>query len=226
MTSDEGGRTARGRTAAESEGDRLAGLGVSPDDLAPDVRHALDRLVGEVGTLRDELARSQTRLRELERLADEDSLAPISNRRAFLRELMRAIRYAERYGSSGSLLYFDLNGMKAINDTFGHPAGDAVLLHVARLLLAHVRASDLVGRLGGDEFVVLLARADEALARDKAARLAELIRCTPAEWKGESISVSLAYGVHAFGPGEDVDSVLASADRDMYDHKRSLKYEG
>jgi diguanylate cyclase (GGDEF)-like protein len=201
-------------------------LGLGTGELTPPVRSVVRRLLAEVDHLRDELARSEARVRELERLADEDALAPISNRRAFLRELMRAIRYAERYGIGGSLLYFDLNGMKAINDGFGHPAGDAVLLHVARLLLANVRASDLVGRLGGDEFGVLLVRADRAQAEQKAKALAELVERTPARFQDHAIRVGLAFGIHAFGPGEDVDAVLAAADRDMYRHKRTGREGG
>ena len=209
---------------AQSGDDELeARLGVPAPELSPRVRGAIDQLLVEVAGLRDELARTQARLRELERLADEDSLTPISNRRAFLRELMRAIRYAERYGGGGSLLYFDLNGMKAINDTHGHPAGDAVLLQVARLLLSHVRASDLVGRLGGDEFGVLLVRADREQARLKARSLAALVRRTPLVWQQTTIPISVAYGAHAFQPSEDVESVLAAADRDMYRRKRRMK---
>ena len=125
-------------------------LGLPEEDLTPNVRAALCRLVEEVAALRQELGGTQSRLAELERLANEDALAPISNRRAFLRDLTRAIGYVERYGAACTLLYFDLDGLKAINDTFGHAAGDAALIHVAEVLLAQTRSSDVVGRLGGD----------------------------------------------------------------------------
>ena len=125
-------------------------------------------LLDEVSRLRQELDLTRKRISHLERMADEDSMLPIANRRAFVRELTRLISYSERYGTAGSVLYFDLNGMKEINDRYGHPAGDEALRHFARLLVANVRDSDVVGRLGGDEFGVILAQADEAQARDKA----------------------------------------------------------
>ena len=139
---------------------------------------------------------TQNRLAELERLADEDSLAPIRNRRAFLRDLARTISHVERYGTPFSLLYFDVNGLKEINDRFGHAAGDAALLHVAELLTAQTRSSDVVGRLGGDEFGVLLALADEAAALKKARWLAEAVAGADFRWEGVPIPMSMAYGAY------------------------------
>jgi GGDEF domain-containing protein len=136
--------------------DAIGSLGLPEQELTPTVRSALGHLIVEVAELRQELATTQGRLAELEPLADEDSLAPISNRRAFLRSLARTIGYVERYGAACSLLYFDVNGLKSINDTHGHAAGDAALVHVADLLRSSIRTSDIVGRLGGDEFGVLL----------------------------------------------------------------------
>src|SRR3546814_11162996 len=66
--------------------------------------------------------------------------------------------FEERYGAAGAVLYFDVNGLKALNDTHGHAAGDAVLKRVCEILLRDTRASDVVGRLGGDEFGVILAQ--------------------------------------------------------------------
>ncbi|HEX5078999.1 MAG TPA: GGDEF domain-containing protein, partial [Geminicoccaceae bacterium] len=178
------------------------------------------RLVEEVAALRQELGGTQSRLAELERLANEDALAPISNRRAFLRDLTRAIGYVERYGAACTLLYFDLDGLKAINDTFGHAAGDAALIHVAEVLLAQTRSSDVVGRLGGDEFGVLLTRADEMTAHGKASRLADAVAFTRLRWKGKTIPISVAFGAHRLVAGEDPQLALAAADRAMYSQKR------
>ncbi|MEM7022581.1 MAG: GGDEF domain-containing protein, partial [Pseudomonadota bacterium] len=178
--------------------------------------------VEEVAGLRQELGLTQTRLAELERLANEDSLAPISNRRAFLRDLVRTIGYVERYGAACSLLYFDLNGLKVINDTFGHAAGDAALIHVAEVLLAQTRRSDAVGRLGGDEFGVLLNRVDQPAAEAKAHRLAEAVADTRLVWQGQTIPVSVACGAHNLLAGEDPSLALEAADRAMYRNKRNL----
>jgi diguanylate cyclase (GGDEF)-like protein len=214
-----GSMARRGSMAAASD-DAVSLLGLSEQDLTPSVRVALGHLIEKVATLRQELGFTQTRLAELERLANEDALAPISNRRAFLRDLARTIGYVERYGVACSLLYFDLDGLKTINDTFGHAAGDAALIHVAEVLLAHTRSSDVVGRLGGDEFGVLLARADETAAHRKAALLSDAVAATPLSWKSAIIPISVAFGAHRLTPGEDPQVALAAADRAMYRNKR------
>src|SRR3546814_3521227 len=69
--------------------------------------------------------------------------------------------FEERYGAAGAVLYFDVNDLKAINDRYGHAAGDAVLKQICEILLRETRASDVVGRLGGDEFGVILAQRSE-----------------------------------------------------------------
>jgi diguanylate cyclase (GGDEF)-like protein len=213
---------ARTGTALPAD-DPVSLLGLPEQELTPSARAALHHLIEEVGRIREELAQAELRLAELERLANEDSLAPISNRRAFLRDLARTSAYVERYGASCSLLYFDVNGLKAINDTFGHAAGDAALIHVAEVLLSQTRSSDMVGRLGGDEFGVLLARGDEAAALRKAERLADAVAGAQLSWKGTIIPLSVAYGAHRLGPGEDPQVALAAADRAMYRHKQARR---
>jgi diguanylate cyclase (GGDEF)-like protein len=211
-----------GAVIADAE-DALDLLGLPEQELTPSVRSAFGDLIEEVAELRRELVTTQARLTELERLADEDSLAPISNRRAFLRSLARTVGYVERYGAACSLLYFDVNGLKSINDTRGHAAGDAALIHIAAVLRSNIRTSDIVGRLGGDEFGVLLTRANEAHAENKAHQLAHLIAGAPLVWKGKRVPVSVAYGAHGLAPGEDPRDALAAADRAMYRQKRACE---
>ena len=148
-------------------------MGVPAGDLSPKAQSAMTRLMAEIETLRDTVKSQQARIAYLEQLADQDSLTPVANRRAFIRELSRITSFGERYGATSSVIYFDLNGLKEINDTYGHAAGDAAIVKVADILLEHVRESDLVGRLGGDEFGVLLSQADEGAARTKAQTLIE-----------------------------------------------------
>ncbi|HZL58437.1 MAG TPA: GGDEF domain-containing protein [Stellaceae bacterium] len=180
----------------------------------------LARLRGALDETKRQLDGTRTRLRELERLVDEDPLMPVANRRAFLRELTRMMAFAQRYGGTGSLVYFDLNNLKQINDSHGHAAGDAALLQIARLLVDGVRASDVIGRLGGDEFGLLLVQADAEAAERKAAELAQLIEASPLEWQGVRVPLAVAYGVRAFTGGENAERVLAAADRAMYRRKR------
>ncbi len=220
-----GSGTRHGPASAATE-EAVGLLGLPEGDLTPGVRTALRHLIEESAGLRHELERTRSRLAELERLANEDSLTPISNRRAFLRDLARMIGYVERYGAACSLLYFDLDGLKAINDGYGHAAGDAALIHVAEMLLTHTRSSDVVGRLGGDEFGVLLTRADEAVALAKALQLADVVARTPLVSKGQAIPISVACGAHRLAAGEEPQVALAAVDRAMYRQKRALRVAG
>jgi len=159
-------------TPAEAPAVTASIFGIPEHEFTPRVREAVIRLMGEADSVRRELRHTQLRLVEAEHSADRDHLLPLLNRRAFVRELTRAIGLTARYGTPSSLLYFDLDEFKRVNDSFGHPAGDAVLAHFAETLLAHVRDSDVVARLGGDEFGVILAHNDQAQAEAKAASLA------------------------------------------------------
>jgi diguanylate cyclase (GGDEF)-like protein len=219
---DEAAKPRRSRKTLEVT-DSATVMGIPETELTPNVRTAITLLMEEVGRLRDELRLTKRRISDLEELADTDALLPVINRRAFVRELSRMMSYAERYGTPHTLIYFDLNGMKAINDAHGHGAGDAALIHVARILNESTRESDVVGRLGGDEFGVLLAQADEATAREKAEALAQRISAQGVAWKGETLRLSVAYGIHPVRRGQDVDDAIQAADRAMYANKGAAR---
>ena len=201
--------------------DSVSVMGIPENELTPKVRTTLVALMAEVEGMRKKVERARERLATLERLADQDPLAPLANRLAFVRELARYISVTERYETPNSVAYFDLNCFKGINDTHGHSAGDAALLRVANVLLESVRDSDVVGRLGGDEFAVILAQSDLPAALDKAETLASAISAAPFEWEGQPIPLTVAYGVYTFKPGESVDDALAAADRAMYANKHN-----
>ncbi|MFN4309239.1 MAG: GGDEF domain-containing protein [Ferrovibrio sp.] len=194
-------------------------MGIPEPELTPRVRDAIMRLMGEVDQLRNELNRTRHRLAELERLADRDTLTPLYNRRAFVRELSRAMAHVERYNRPSCLIYFDLNGLKEINDKYGHAAGDAALIQVGQILLDNTREVDVIARLGGDEYGVILSETDAQQGREKADQLAEAIRRRPLHWEGKSLPLDAAYGVYPLKPGEDPGSALAAADQMMYSHK-------
>lgn len=200
--------------------DRATVQGLAEAELTPSVREALQRLMAEVESLRRELEVSNRRVRDLERLVDEDTLLPMPNRRAFVRELARSIAYAERYSVAGAVVYFDVNDLKVINDTLGHAAGDAALARIGNLLAENLRSSDFVARLGGDEFGVILAQATATQAEEKAGQLARTIAASPLLWDGKTVALSVAYGTHPFHPGQEADAAIAHADRAMYSQKR------
>jgi len=194
-------------------------MGIPDTEFTPKVRAAIMALMQEVDKLRRELQQSQQRIAYLEQLADQDSLTPIANRRAFVRELSRMMSFAERYDTPSSVIYFDVNDLKVINDSLGHAAGDAVLAEVAQTLVKNVRDSDFVGRLGGDEFGVILAYADQNVANEKATALSAAISAHPATWQGKTINISVSWGAHSFRGG-DAAGALDAADRAMYAQKK------
>ncbi len=196
-------------------------LGIPESEFTPRVRDAIMMLMSEVENLRRELQQTRSRLEEVEKTADQDDLLPVLNRRAFVRELTRYIAFAARYGTPASLVYFDLDGFKAVNDTHHHAGGDAVLAHFVAVLKENVRDSDVIGRLGGDEFGVILTHASQDQASRKVASLAELLRASPAEWRGQKIPVSFSYGAFELKPGENADVAMARADEAMYAQKRA-----
>lgn len=198
-------------------------MGIPANELTPKVHDAIVKLMAEVERLRQRVEEQTARIAYLEQLADQDTLAPVANRRAFVRELSRVMSYSARYGAPSSVIYFDLNDLKAINDTYGHAAGDAALLRVAAVLTEHVRESDLVGRLGGDEFGVVLAHADEATATEKAVQLVDRIEREPLKWQDQRIQLKLAYGTNTFRGGGNAGDALEAADRAMYARKNGDK---
>ncbi|MEO1242030.1 MAG: GGDEF domain-containing protein [Pseudomonadota bacterium] len=195
--------------------------GISAAELTPKVREALSGLLNEIQTLRNNLAIARERAFDLEQLADRDPLLDILNRRAFARELDRTVSMADRYETPASLVFLDLNGLKTINDMRGHSAGDAALKHVADVLVAHSRQTDIVGRLGGDEFGLLLTHADKSIALSKADELVSWVAKTPVRWNGEEFPVSVSIGVSEILKGGSADQAMEQADSAMYKAKRS-----
>lgn len=203
--------------------DSASFLGLSETDLTPAVQGALTTLLAEIDELRQEVGRLKGRLSEMEGLADRDALTPLLNRRAFMRELNRAAIFAQRYGGPASVVFFDLDGFKAVNDRFGHAAGDAALKAVAERLAGQVRGSDVVGRLGGDEFGVILVQADAGAAEAKAAALASAIEAAPAQCGEWSVPLHVSWGVRQIDPDMPPEQALADADAAMYARKRAAR---
>jgi len=173
-------------------------------------------LAQENAALRAEVADLKARLAEAEGLADRDALTPLFNRRALLRELVRTRDFTERYGGPASLAYFDLDGLKAINDRFGHAAGDAALQAVAAQLLGHIRGSDVAGRMGGDEFAVILAQTNGFQAEAKAEALAAAIAAAPVDGLPPAWRIKVSWGVAEIRPDADPEAVIGQADAAMY----------
>lgn len=166
------------------------------------------------------IADLENEVERLRRITVTDDLTGLLNRRGFGFELQRTLGLARRHGESGALLIIDLDGFKLINDGFGHACGDAVLRHVASLLTANVRATDVVARLGGDEFAVLLLRSNTCGARARAAGLDRVLNSAVAVHDGHVISIRASVGCEVYGPDTELDAVLARADAAMYRRKQ------
>lgn len=184
--------------------------------LPDDVREQMEDLRDEIARLTDVVSAQRTEIRRLRRDAVRDVLTGLLNRRGFERVLERSIAFVSRYHSDVALLYADLDDFKAINDTFGHAAGDAALTHVARVLTQTLRRADVVGRIGGDEFVALLWKADEEAAREAADKLARALQERPFRHEGRAVRLSASLGIATLLRRDTVARALNRADRDMY----------
>jgi diguanylate cyclase (GGDEF)-like protein/PAS domain S-box-containing protein len=155
---------------------------------------------------------------ELTRLATTDALTGAWNRRHCEHLLRREMAAAARYGGPLSLLLFDIDHFKDINDAHGHQIGDQVLVELVRRVGEHVRITDLVGRWGGEEFVVIVPRCGIDEAQPLAEKLRDLIAATPFPGVG---SVTISIGAAELGVGETLDDLFRRVDTALYAAKAS-----
>ncbi|MEM6960129.1 MAG: GGDEF domain-containing protein [Myxococcota bacterium] len=189
---------------------------------ALDASNALRKTLGELAfhwnPIIDSLAERAGEVFRLKRMAGCDELTGIANRRAFRDALERECARSERTGAGLSIILVDLDGLKTINDHFGHAAGDDAIVATAHSCLDALRATDLVARLGGDEFALLLPETDAG----EAAVVAERIRRHIEDQVLESGRLKASVGVASSGAEPtDAASLTASADRALYADKRS-----
>ncbi len=161
-----------------------------------------------------QIKRHQTQLR---RLAQTDTLTGIGNRHYFTLKSERALQEAARDGEVSSLVMFDLDHFKAINDTYGHGAGDWVLKQVGKTCSAHCRKVDYIGRLGGEEFAVLLRGIDLSSAAKTAEECRSKLAQLDTRESGYSFVVTASFGVTSTAQsGYDLSRLLSHADQMLY----------
>ena len=159
--------------------------------------------------------------RELESLANSDPLTGLSNLRHLHAQLKQALAITKRYEHPFALLMLDIDGLKRVNDSQGHPAGDRVLVQVALAVRRSIRSVDTPARIGGDEFCVLAPDQTAAAAGGLAERLSEAVAAETTGAAGEE-GIGISIGVVSCPEhGEDADSLLESADQAMYRAKAS-----
>ena len=176
------------------------------DDRAP---------IGSVITFRNVTAAKRL-TDELTYHANHDNLTGLANRRAFEARLRRALGTATAHGSQHTLLCFDLDRFKAVNDRAGHFAGDELLRQLAAMMRRNLRDEDMLARMGGDEFALLL----EDVAPDHAAHVAEKIRSEiegfQFRWQGQGFRIGASIGQVNFSAGASLNEVLVRADKMCY----------
>ncbi|TMI92403.1 MAG: GGDEF domain-containing protein, partial [Bacillati bacterium ANGP1] len=194
----------------------LCGLGQPPLVFPDRVRRRIRRLATH-GASAVEAARLHEKVKDL---AAKDSLTGLPNRRTFFERMASELARSHRLGRPLSVALVDLNGFKAINDTYGHSTGDAALIRAAQLLAQGMRASDVVARFGGDEFVLLFPETTTAGAQRVLRRLGTMKTAVSAERSGE-LRLTIAWGVATWPTdGPSPEQLLRTADRRLYEMKK------
>jgi diguanylate cyclase (GGDEF)-like protein/PAS domain S-box-containing protein len=182
------------------------------------------RIEEELRRTAAELVRSNAELREakdsLTRMAYYDPLTALPNRKLFQERLSQALAWADQHDQLVALLFLDLDGFKAVNDSYGHQLGDLLLKAVAQRLTGCLRGSDTIARLGGDEFVVLLPAIPGA---QDVARVAQKILDTLSQnfiLEGKVIPITTSIGISIYpSDSQDIDTLITHADMAMYEAK-------
>jgi diguanylate cyclase (GGDEF)-like protein len=171
--------------------------------------------------LASEVARLQRRLARTREGASLDPLTRVANRGRFDRTLRRWMAMHRRSGEPFALAMLDLDDLKLVNDTWGHQAGDAVLVHVGRVLTRHLRSSDVVARYGGDEFAAIVSGAGVAIAEERVGEALADLRERPLQLPGADtlFTVTFSGGLTEFAVQDTPVDIVGRADRALYDAK-------
>jgi diguanylate cyclase (GGDEF)-like protein/PAS domain S-box-containing protein len=187
------------------------------------VRDREGRFIGHLWIYEDVTLERQT-AEQLVYLAERDALTGLYNRHRFQQELARTMLETDRHQARCAVMFFDLDEFKTINDSYGHRAGDALLIRVAGEIGALVRRNEVLARLGGDEFAILLPAADGNEAETLADRVVRAVGQIPFRFEGQNLRVTTSLGI-AYYPGHatGADDLVARADIAMYQAKDAGK---
>ena len=213
------GEHAAAQTILSGASDYMLKSEISADMVSMAVRHAIDKHKLECALAE--------RNAELIRSASEDNMTGLANGAAFRARIEDAVVRVDRNRTSAAVLYIDLDGFKAINDTFGHSAGDKALVAFAQRLRAHTRSTDFVGRLGGDEFAVLLEGLESHVYVEQIVeKLLDATNQPIDVGRGAEASIGASVGIAVREPGDDTtgDELLQRSDEAMYTAKKRGKH--
>ena len=186
-----------------------------------DLRSELFRAQNRVGDLEETIRQQREELREARLVMTLDGLTNVANRAAFDAAIVQALVHARRTNGLLTLMIFDLDHFKKINDTYGHPSGDDVLRTVSKVLLDTVRQDDFVARIGGEEFAAILPNSGKREAASIAERIGHAIRRLQFSHKQEHFSVTISTGIASWDRTEPAESLYERADQALYKAKKS-----
>jgi diguanylate cyclase len=173
-------------------------------------------LKGELASSREILASQQVQIEALRSAVRIDGLTQLANRAYFDEKLSEMIKLLRRYNEPFSLLMIDVDNFKAINDSYGHPAGDRILKGVAFKIKETLRDSDFIARFGGDEFALILMKASGIPASDVAWKLCSNLRESRFVLDSKPVNVTLSIGVAEADAEDTEESLLKRADQALY----------
>jgi diguanylate cyclase (GGDEF)-like protein len=179
----------------------------------------IHRIQADLSKQVDALGRMEERTDEVYKMAVLDPLTGLYNRRSGEQRLAEEISRSHRHARPLTALLLDLNGLKAINDTFGHPAGDQMIKHFAELLQKAIRGSDVAVRMGGDEFLAVLPECKPAEVH----LVLDRLKGKRTDFDGQTIDLLFSAGWTDYIPGEAPEELLKRADADLYTNKRAAK---
>lgn len=199
----------------------------SDDDVVESFSQGADEYVKKPFSLTELLARAKSLIKmhnmqeELRQRAMTDGMTGLLNQSSFKERLENELARSHRYGSELCLLMMDLDHFKRVNDTHGHPAGDAVLEALSEILRKAVRKADVLARYGGEEFAALLPSTPMDGAKILAGRILEDVRTHTFAWEDKTIPLTISVGLAQLAEKESADMFLRRADEALYDAKRS-----
>ncbi len=191
--------------------------------LSYPVRDGEGRFIGRLWIYED-ITRERQTAEQLIYLAERDALTGLYNRRRLQDELTRLLAISERHHTCGALIFFDLDEFKYVNDTFGHRAGDTMLIRIASEVSSLVRRNEILSRLGGDEFALLMPDATEKEAEALAERIIRAISQIPFRFEGQNFRLTTSLGIALYPEhASNVEELISHADAAMYQAKESGK---
>jgi diguanylate cyclase (GGDEF)-like protein len=194
--------------------DKMEGNGFSRDDIA--LVELLSQLVGaSIGNIK--------LFEKMQRQATTDGLTGLANHKTFYETLEKELWRTRRYGGQISLIMVDIDGLKRINDAYGHHAGDKVISEISKKIKACIRHIDTAARYGGDEFAVILPNTSLADAVVAAERMVDSVSESPITWKKEQIALSISVGVGEYGPESSPEDITSRSDQALYMAKQAGK---